>query len=126
MLPVALIFAGILSGICILIMMFADIEYVQGAGTRYSQGVGPTLCYALGFLLIIISDVIIIVKKKSIENSVWYALLPITFVAIVLLIVQIVYPLFLFSESAIVLVCLGAFFSESVIMISVSLLCILR
>lgn len=110
-LKVALIFAGILSGVCILIMMFADIEYVQGAGTRYSQGVGPTLCYALGFLLIIISDVIIIVKKKSIENSVWYALLPITFVAIVLLIVQIVYPLFLFSESAIVLVCLGAFFA---------------
>lgn len=83
----------------------------RGAGTRYSQGLGPTLCYALGFLFIIISDVIIIVKKKSIENSVWYALLPITFVAIVLLIIQIVYPMFLFSESAIVLICLGAFFA---------------
>ena len=106
-----LISAGVLCGVSILVMVFADIDYVQGAGTKYSQGVGPTLCYALGFLLIIISDVIIIIKKKSIDNSVWYALLPITFVAIILLIIQIVYPLFLFSESAIVLVCLGAFFA---------------
>lgn len=106
-----LIFAGIVSAVCIAAMFFADIDYVQGAGTRYSQGLGPTLCYALGFLFIIISDVIIIVKKKSIENSVWYALLPITFVAIVLLVIQIVYPMFLFSESAIVLICLGAFFA---------------
>ena len=110
-LKIVLVLAAIISGICIITMVFADIEYVQGAGTRYSQGVGPTLCYALGFLFIIISDVIIVIKKKSIDNSVWYALLPITFVAIVLLIVQIVYPLFLFSESAIVLVCLGAFFA---------------
>ena len=106
-----LILAGIVSAICIAAMLFADIDYVQGAGTRYSQGLGPTLCYALGFLFIIVSDVIVIIKKKSIENSVWYALIPITFVAIILLIIQIVYPMFLFSESAIVLVCLGAFFA---------------
>ena len=110
-LKVMLTLAGVLSAISIIIMTFADIDYVQGAGTRYSQGIGPTLCYALGFLLVIISDVIVIVNKKRIENSVWYALLPITFVAIVLLIIQIVYPMFLFSESAIVLICLGAFFA---------------
>ncbi len=106
-----LIVAGVISGICIVVMMFADIDYIQGAGTKYSQGIGPTLCYALGFLLIIISDAIIIINKKNIENSVWYALLPVTFVAIVLLVIQIVYPMFLFSESAIVLICLGTFFA---------------
>lgn len=110
-LKIMLILAGTVAIICIAVMIFADIDYVQGAGTRYSQGLGPTLCYALGFLFIIISDVVILVKRKSIENSVWYALLPITFVAIILLVIQIVYPMFLFSESAIVLICLGAFFA---------------
>lgn len=106
-----LIPAGVISAICIMVMIFADIDYVQGAGTRYSQGMGPTLCYALGFLFVIVSDVIIIVKKKSIEVSVWYILLPVTLVAIILLVIQIVYPMFLFSESAIVLLCLGTFFA---------------
>lgn len=106
-----LIVAGVLSAICVIIMVFSDIDYVQGAGTRYSQGIGPTLCYALGFLLIIISDIIIVANKKRIENTVWYALLPITLLSIVLLVIQIIYPLFLFSESAIVLVCLGTFFA---------------
>lgn len=92
-------------------MIFSDINYIQGAGTRYSQGIGPMLCYALGFLLIIISDIIIVANKKRIENTVWYALLPITLLAIILLVIQIIYPLFLFSESAIVLICLGAFFA---------------
>lgn len=105
---------GAALGLCVIsivIMMFSDIVYEQGAGTKYSQGIGPTLCYALGFLMILISDALIIIKRRQIENSVWYALLPITFVAIILLVVQIVYPLFLFSESAIVLVCMGAFFA---------------
>ncbi len=106
-----LIIAGVIGIICIISMLFSDIIYVQGAGTRYSQGIGPTMCYTLGFLLLIISDIIIVVNKKHIENSVWNALLPITFVAIVLDVIQIIYPMFLFSESAIVLVCLGAFFA---------------
>lgn len=106
-----LILAGVLSATCVVIMLFSDINYIQGAGTRYSQGIGPTLCYALGFLLIIISDIIVIANQKNIENTVLYTLLPITLLAIILLIIQIIYPLFLFSESAITLICLGTFFA---------------
>lgn len=106
-----MVLAGIVSAICIAAMLFADIDYVQGAGTKYSQGLGPTLCYALGFLFIIISDIVILANLKKVGKPVCQALLPVTMVAIVLLVIQIVYPMFLFSESAIVLICLGAFFA---------------
>jgi len=41
----------------VIVMFVSPIEYIQGDYTRYSAGLGPTLCYMLGFVLFLAADI---------------------------------------------------------------------
>lgn len=91
------------------VLLVSPIEYLQGRDTRYSAGIGATLCYAMGFLLLILADVIMILNRKRIDDAVIYSLLPISSMALVFLLVQILVPEFLFTGAAMTLMVLGLF-----------------
>ena len=95
--------------LAIIVMLVSPIHYLQGNGTIYSAGTGPTLCYALGFLLFITSDIILIVKHKRISDTIMYTLLPLSILALGLLLTQILVPEFLFTGSALTLTSVGVF-----------------
>lgn len=101
---------GYISSItAIAVMLVSPINYLQGNGTKYSAGTGPTLCYALGFLLFIIADVVMIINHKRINDVIVYTLLPLSFITLGLLMVQIIIPEFLFTGSALTLTAVGMF-----------------
>lgn len=99
----------VLSITAIIVMLISPIHYLQGNGTKYSAGIGPTLCYMLGFLLIITADIIMLIKHKRINNIVIFTLLPLSFIGLALLLVQIMIPEFLFTGSALTLTAVGMF-----------------
>lgn len=100
-----------ISIICVIIMLVSPIEYIQGQNTRYSAGVGPTLCYALGFLLFITADIIMIVNYKHINRGIIMVLIPLSFIALGLLTIQIIFPEFLYTAQALTITALGLFFA---------------
>lgn len=93
----------------IIVMLVSPIHYLQGNGTKYSAGTGTTLCYMLGFVLFIIADIIMVLNHKRINDSVVYLLLPLSFITLGLLLVQIIVPEFLFTSSALTLTAVGMF-----------------
>lgn len=101
----------IISILCIIVMLVSPIEYIQGENTKYSAGIGPTLCYALGFLLFIAADVIMIVNHKHINRGIITVLLPLSFIALGLLTIQIIFPEFLYTAQALTITALGLFFA---------------
>ena len=105
------IIAVVICAVFIIIMAFSKIEYVEGNGTYYSKGVGPSLCYMLGFMSLVVLDILMIIYRKKIKSSILFSILPISIIGIILLIVQIIVPEFLFSESVCTLISIGAFFS---------------
>ena len=103
------ILVHIISMICFVVMLSAQTLYFQGDGTRYSQGVGPTMCFGIGFLVFLLSDALMIVNFRRIRHSILLSILPISILGTFALIVQIVVPEFLFSESVLTLTSLGVF-----------------
>lgn len=103
--------AYFISLVCIVVMVFSPIRYVHGNGTFYSAGIGPTLCYALGFVLMLLSDVLMIIYRKKINESTVLLLIPISLMGLTFLGIQIVVPEFLFTGSALSLISLGVFFA---------------
>lgn len=101
----------IISMICVIVMLASPIEYIQGEYTKYSAGIGPTLCYALGFLLFIAADVIMIVNHRHINHGIITVLIPLSFIALGLLTIQIIFPEFLYTAQALTITALGLFFA---------------
>ena len=97
--------------LCIIIMLLSPISYLQGKGTKYSAGVGPTLCFGLGFLFLIAADVIIIICRKRMDRTVLTTVLPLSVITLGLLFVQIIYPVFLFTAEALTITAVGLFFA---------------
>ena len=106
-----IIAAYVLCLIALGMLLVSPIDYLEGFGTKYSAGIGPTLCYVMGFLLFITADVIMLVNHKRIASSIIYALLPISTMALGFLVVQILVPEFLFTGGALTLMVLGMFCS---------------
>ena len=106
-----LIVSYVFSLACILVMFFAPIEYVQGNGTKYSAGLGPTLCYALGFLLMLVSDLLIIIYRKKINTQTVMLLIPLSIMTLVFMVIQIIIPEFLFTDCALSITVVGVFFA---------------
>ena len=96
---------------CMVVMLISPISYLQGNGTKYSAGVGPTLCFALGFLFFIIADVAMVVYRKRIERSVIITVLPLSLITLGLLLAQILVPEFLFTAQALTITAVGLFFA---------------
>ncbi|MGL5259394.1 MAG: GGDEF domain-containing protein [Lachnospiraceae bacterium] len=94
-----------------IVMIFAPIYYLQGNGTKYSAGLGATICYALAYLLIVLSDVLIILCRKRINRHTVWMLIPISIITLLLLTVQIIIPEFLFSGCASTITTVGLFFA---------------
>lgn len=99
---------GIFSAI---IMMVAPINYYKGNGTSYSGGIGVTLCFSLGFLFLIVADILIIVNHKRIRKTVIITTVPLSLITIGFLIIQLVIPEFLFTAQALTITALGLFFA---------------
>lgn len=105
-----LMMVGYLLCVFSLIVMFVSpIEYIQGDNTRYSAGLGPTLCYMLGFVLFLAADIILIVKNKHINKAIIAVLIPLSFITLGLLTVQIIIPEFLYTAQALTLTAVGLF-----------------
>lgn len=103
--------AYFISLVCLVVMFFSQIRYVHGNGTVYSVGIGPTLCYALGFVLMLLSDALMIIYRKKINESTVLLLIPISLMGLTFLGIQIVVPEFLFTGCALSLISLGVFFA---------------
>ncbi len=106
-----LLFGQILSLIAICIMVFAPIEYLTGENTKYSAGIGPTLCYLLGFVFFLTADLIILVNHKRVAWDVKMCIVPLSFVTLGLLVFQILVPEFLYTAQALTLTTVGVFFA---------------
>lgn len=106
-----MIIAAGVSLISIILMNISDIEYLQGNGTKYSAGTGPTICYALGFLMFIVSDILLLLHARKLSKSITHTLIPISLVGSAFMVLQIIIPEFLFVESCLTLLTLGVFFS---------------
>jgi len=103
--------AYIISFLFIIVMCFSKIEYLEGNGTKYSAGIGPTLCYTLGFLLFIASDIVLIINNKRINSYTFITVLPLSFLGIGLMLIQIIVPEFLFTSGSLTIICIGCFFA---------------
>lgn len=97
--------------ISLIIMIISPIEYVQGNQTNYSAGTGANVCYALGFFLILSADILIITHHKSIKNTILYTIIPLSFITLGFLVVQIFTPEFLYTAQALTLLAVGLFFA---------------
>ena len=103
--------AGAISLGCIIVMLCSPIEYLQGRGTDYSAGLGPTLCYALGFLFFITADIMMVIFRKRLDRVVLATTIPLSCIALGLLVVQILIPEFLFTAPALSITAVGIFFA---------------
>ena len=97
--------------LCIAVMLLSPILYLQGNGTKYSAGVGPTLCFALGFVFIIAADVVIVLFRRQMDRAMLTTILPLSCITLGLLLVQILVPEFLFTAEALTLTTVGLFFA---------------
>lgn len=104
--------AYVISVICLIVMVFSPIHYIRGNGTCYSVGIGSLLCYALGYLLMVLSDVVMIIYRKKINTSTVLLLIPISLLGLAFLAIQIVVPEFLFTGCALSIISLGVFFAS--------------
>lgn len=102
--------AGI-SIVTLVIMPVFPIYYLNGHGTKYSMGLGVAICYGVGFLMCIVSDILLLIYRKKIRREIVFALLPITTFAMIAMLLQIVIPEFLFTGSAMTMVAIGVFFA---------------
>ena len=102
---------GVISVVCVVVMLVSPIRYLQGNGTKYSAGLGPTLCFAMGFLFFIAADVAMLVFRKKIEKAVILTVLPLSLITLGLLLAQILVPEFLFTAQALTITAVGLFFA---------------
>lgn len=105
---------GVAISICaigIIIATSSKIHYLKGEGTFYSVGLGPSVCFATGVVIFLAVVIILAFNRKRIEKSVIAALLPITSIAFIGMIVQVLIPEFLFTSGVLTLVLTGAFFA---------------
>ena len=101
----------VISAVCVVIMFLSPIEYLQGNGTRYSAGIGPTCCFALGFLFFITADITMVVNRKRIDKAVLVTVLPLSLITLGLLLAQILVPEFLYTAQALTITAVGLFFA---------------
>ncbi len=106
-----LIISGVLFLLCVVSMFIFHISYLQGNGTKYSAGTGPTICFATGLIMFLISDIVLIINRKKLDANVLVTLLPLSIICIILLIVQILVPEFLITGSVLTIGSLGVFFA---------------
>lgn len=97
--------------ICITVIVLAPIEYAQGEVTKYSKGIGAAICYTAVFVVFVVSDIVMFKNRKRIQKSILYSLFPISVLGVILLVVQVFVPEFLFSESVATLVSISIFFA---------------
>lgn len=106
-----LIIAHIITGCCILAIVFFPMHYLQGNGTKYCAGLGPTLCYTVGFVLLLLADILILVFRKQINAQTVMLLIPLSIMTLIFLGIQIAVPEFLFTGCALTITVVGVFFA---------------
>ncbi|MCF0237555.1 MAG: EAL domain-containing protein [Sphaerochaetaceae bacterium] len=89
---------------------FHSIEIIQGNGINYCIGLGPESNNVMTFLIFLTCFVYIIVSWDRVEKHKKATILPLLFLLIIVDIVQIYYPEFLFSGATMSLIILAFFF----------------
>ena len=97
--------------VCVIFMSFSPIYYLQGNGTRYSAGLGPTLCYGLGFFFMVSADILILVFRDKMDRSIPITILPLSVLTLGLLMTQILIPEFLYTAQSLTITAVGLFFA---------------
>lgn len=108
---IIMIFCDVLCCIFLMVTLFAPIHYLQGEGTKYSAGIGPTLCYMLGFVFFIAADILIVINHKKIKRSILFTIIPLSCITLGLLLFQIIIPEFLYTAQALTITAVGLFFA---------------
>lgn len=108
---IMMIFCDVLCGTFLAITLFAPIKYLQGEGTKYSVGIGPALCYMLGFTFFIAADILIVVNHKKIKRTIFFTIIPLSCIMLGLLLFQIIIPEFLYTAQALTITAVGLFFA---------------
>lgn len=105
---IAVFLIGISSAV---IMLLSPINYYQGNGTKYSNGIGVILCFSLGFLFVLAANILIIINHKRIRKTAIITTVPLSLITTGFLIVQLIIPEFLFTAQALTIMALGLFFA---------------
>ena len=105
----ALVFKYIPAGIYAISAFFFPVEYVVGNGTNYSYGMLVFMGYGAFVVYCFICFVLVMVNQKKLEMKTKLTLFPMTFLMIVVVLVQAVIPELLMTSAGITFVCLGLF-----------------
>lgn len=103
--------AAVISVVGLVLACINPILYLEGNGTYYSAGIGPSICFGTGALIFVAELVLLIVNYKKLQHSVVFSLLPTTILGFFGVVTQVLVPEFLFTAGTLTLVLIGAFFA---------------
>lgn len=91
---------------------FLEIEYMPGNGTYSSTGTAAYIGYALAFINFFFSFFLMILYRRRLKENIMVTLFPMTFIAIIIVVVQSFLRELLFTGAAITIIIVGLFFSN--------------
>jgi len=106
-----IIASSAITALVFITVIFSNIEYIQGFDTKYSAGYGPDVCYLVSFILIFMANVLLVLERKKVKESILFSIIPISVLLIITVFIQVLIPEFLFTESALTILALGTFFA---------------
>ncbi len=90
---------------------FLGIEIRSGHGTCYSWGPAVTIGYSVAYIFSLISVILLIVNIRKLDRNIVVSLLPISFVFMVFITLQIFIPELLFTGAGLTVITIGMFFA---------------
>ena len=97
--------------IYLLVLPFLPMEILQGKGTKYSYGVAAVVGYAIAFLFLLASVMVMLFKYSLLDNHIRKALVPVLVTMIVIEVIQIIIPELLFTGGCVTLATVAVFFA---------------
>lgn len=88
-----------------------DIKYMAGNGTNYSIGTSMYIICGMVYILLIVSNVIMIRHKNNIDRGIILGVLPVSILCMLLMFVQIFVHEFLITSSIMTILAVAVFFS---------------
>lgn len=90
---------------------FLGIEIRVGNGTFYSWGPAVIIGYSIAYIFSLISVILLVVNIRKLDKNIIFSLLPISFVFMVFITLQVFIPEFLFTGAALTVITIGMFFA---------------
>jgi len=100
-----------LAAITFVASVACPLEYIQGSYTRYSSGAGTYFSFGLAFAFFVAADLLILRNKRRVRKTASTILVPLSFVSMGLMFLQIFVPEFFFTAPAMTLMAAALFFA---------------